>query len=186
MEDLYSVLGVTEKASSEEIKKAYRTLAFKYHPDRNAGNAQAEEMFKKVNEAYSVLSDDQKRREYDLSRSNPFAGYQNASGWQQQANTQYTDPFDAFFNFGRQTGNSNYRNYYNYDNYEEPRRRPRYSRKMVKRLLKNSIFQTLASAAVFFFIGRYIFFLSLICLFTFIKGLTDSVSYIGYLLKNDE
>ena len=61
----YEILGVTRNASSEEIKKVYRTLARKYHPDRNPGNKAAEEKFKDINEAYEVLSDGSKRSQYD-------------------------------------------------------------------------------------------------------------------------
>jgi curved DNA-binding protein len=61
----YSVLGVDKSASSEAIKKAYRKLAVKYHPDKNPGDRQAEERFKEVTEAYAVLSDAEKRRQYD-------------------------------------------------------------------------------------------------------------------------
>jgi curved DNA-binding protein len=63
--DYYDLLGVQKTASEEEIKKAYRKLALKYHPDRNPGNKQAEEQFKEINEAYAVLSDKDKRKEYD-------------------------------------------------------------------------------------------------------------------------
>jgi curved DNA-binding protein len=63
----YEMLGVTKNASSAEIKKAYRTLAIKYHPDRNLGNKVAEEKFKDINEAYEVLSDQTRRVQYDQS-----------------------------------------------------------------------------------------------------------------------
>jgi molecular chaperone DnaJ len=63
--DYYSVLGVTREADEEELKKAYRKLALKHHPDRNPGNKQSEERFKEINEAYEVLSNPDKRRQYD-------------------------------------------------------------------------------------------------------------------------
>ena len=64
-EDYYQVLGVDKKASADEIKKAYRKLALKWHPDKNPNNKSAEEKFKKISEAYAVLSDAKKRGEYD-------------------------------------------------------------------------------------------------------------------------
>ncbi|HSE50885.1 MAG TPA: J domain-containing protein [Gemmatimonadales bacterium] len=66
--DFYQLLGVTEKATPEEIKKAYRRLAKKYHPDANPNNTQAAEMFKQISEAHGVLSDADKRKKYDMMR----------------------------------------------------------------------------------------------------------------------
>ena len=63
--DYYEVLGISKSNSSDEIKSAYRKLALKYHPDKNPGDKEAEEKFKEINEAYEVLSDDQKRHQYD-------------------------------------------------------------------------------------------------------------------------
>ena len=67
--DYYKTLGVTKGASADDIKKAYRKLARKYHPDANEGDAKAEERFKEISEAYNVLSDDKRRKEYDEART---------------------------------------------------------------------------------------------------------------------
>src|SRR5437588_370439 len=67
--DYYKVLGVPKDAAAADIKKAYRKLARQYHPDANKGDAAAEEKFKEISEAYDVLSDDKRRKEYDEARS---------------------------------------------------------------------------------------------------------------------
>lgn len=77
--DYYKILGVDRKASDDEIKRAYRKLALRYHPDRNAGDKQAEEKFKEINEAYQVLSDPEKRARYEqLGES--YTRYQQRGG----------------------------------------------------------------------------------------------------------
>lgn len=89
--DYYKILGVDKTASQDEIKKAYRKLAIKYHPDKNAGNKQAEEKFKEINEANEVLSDAAKRKKYDELGEN-WKYYQQSGGqsqdfdWSQYAN----------------------------------------------------------------------------------------------------
>jgi molecular chaperone DnaJ len=79
MKDFYSILGVSQDASKEDIKKAYKNLAKKYHPDVNSGNKAAVDKFKEVTEAYEVLSDDEKRSKYDRLKSSGFSGYGNGN-----------------------------------------------------------------------------------------------------------
>ncbi|MBQ7202041.1 DnaJ domain-containing protein [Candidatus Saccharibacteria bacterium] len=96
--DYYEVLGVSKNASDDEIKKAYRKLAIKYHPDKNPGNKEAEEKFKEISEAHEVLSDKQKRARYDQFG---HAGVGGAGGGAYGGN-----PFaGGNFNFNGQTFN---------------------------------------------------------------------------------
>lgn len=98
MENYYDILGVPKTATPEEIKKAYRKLAIQYHPDKNGGNLEAEEKFKKISEAYSVLSDDSKRSQYDQFGQYSYNGYN-------QETTQNYGPFgSAYGPFGSQSG----------------------------------------------------------------------------------
>jgi len=80
--DYYQTLGVGKEASQEDIKKAYRKLARKYHPDLNPGDKSSEEKFKEINEAYAVLGDDKKRAEYDKGGTFNFEGFEGFKGFE--------------------------------------------------------------------------------------------------------
>ena len=99
--DYYEVLGLQKGASEEEIKKAFRKMALKYHPDRNPGDKEAEEKFKEVNEAYSVLSDPDKKNKYDrfgFAGVDPNAGFggAGAGGFGGGFGGGFDDIFSAF------------------------------------------------------------------------------------------
>jgi len=116
-QDLYTILGVSKTASDQEIKKAYRRLALQYHPDKNKGNKEAETKFKEINQAYEVLSDGQKRAQYDqfgAAGAQGFGGggYGGAQGFDPN-NVDFSqfgdmggfaDIFETFF--GQQGGRS--------------------------------------------------------------------------------
>ena len=91
--DYYEVLGVERNASADDIKKAYRKLALKYHPDRNPGDKDAEEKFKEAAEAYGVLSDENKRARYDQFG---FSGVDGASGFGGAGGFSMEDIFEQF------------------------------------------------------------------------------------------
>ena len=95
MKDYYDVLGIHKTASVTEIKKAYRKLAIKYHPDKNPGNSEAEKKFKEISEAYEVLSDNSKRQQFDTYGMNAFSQTSQRTPF---AATMFTNPFDLFEN----------------------------------------------------------------------------------------
>lgn len=99
--DFYRVLGVDRSVSQPELKKAYRKLARQYHPDSNSGDAAAEAQFKEVSEAYSVLSDEQQRKEYDQVRAMGSGARFTAGGAGQQGG--FEDVFGNLFGAGTRT-----------------------------------------------------------------------------------
>ncbi|MBN8576755.1 MAG: molecular chaperone DnaJ [Cyclobacteriaceae bacterium] len=118
--DYYEILGITKSATPEEIKKAYRKVAIQYHPDKNPGNKEAEEKFKEAAEAYEVLSDTEKRAQYDrFGHQRPGGGFRGHDMNMEDIFSQFGDifgggsPFDSFFGGGggrsRQRKGSNLR-----------------------------------------------------------------------------
>ena len=151
MKNYYEVLGISKTASSDEIKKAYRNLAFKYHPDRNSGDKAAEEKFKEINEAYDVLSDEKKRADYDSfgTSNSHYSGTNNSYN----RNNDFTNE-ETFWNwFNGNTSNSygnnnTYRNYY-YQSTNSYNKKEDY-------VSKKSLFKTLLYKILQVFVGLFL------------------------------
>src|ERR1043165_9261005 len=111
--DYYEVLGVQKNATEQELKKAYRQMALKYHPDKNPGNKEAEEKFKEAAEAYEVLSDGDKRHRYDQFGHSGVSGNGGFNGGGMSMEDIFShfgsvfgedSPFESFFGGGGRGG----------------------------------------------------------------------------------
>lgn len=171
MNNYYDILGVQKTATNDEIKKAYRNLAFKYHPDRNPGDKAAEEKFKQISAAYEVLGDEAKRRQYD-------SGNYSSNAYNQQ-NTQntYQDFYNNFYNRANTQYHYEYRNPYQ----QEEDYTPGTWKDYVGQILVKSV-QTLVGITFFRF-SYFIPFGFIICIGVISNGITGVVKGIKGLLR---
>ncbi len=196
MSNYYDILGVSKTATADEIKKAYRTLAFKYHPDRNPGNAEAEEKFKQISAAYDVLSDESKRRQYDMGYStDSYSSSQTAGNQQYQRQYQYTysnpfgdDNFWEWFNSAQfrsrnqQTQNTN--NYYNqYDYSNRASNEPETKRDYFSQLFLKAL-QTFVGFTFFRFSWIIIPFGPIICIGVIVNGISGVIKALKGLFRS--
>ena len=196
MSNYYETLGVAKTATADEIKKAYRTLAFKYHPDRNPGNAEAEEKFKQISAAYDVLGDEAKRRQYDMGYStDSYSSSQTAGNQQYQRQYQYTysnpfgdDNFWEWFNSAQfrsrnqQTQNTN--NYYNqYDYSNRASNEPETKRDYFSQLFLKAL-QTFVGFTFFRFSWIIIPFGPIICIGVIVNGISGVIKSLKGLFRS--
>ena len=193
MSDYYEILGVPKTATADEIKKAYRTLAFKYHPDRNQGNAAAEEKFKQISQAYDVLGDEAKRRNYDLGGYADNYSYQSNSAGNQQYQRQYqytySNPFgddnfwewfnNAQFRSRNQQAQNTQHQYSNYDySQEDNQSRGAYFSTFILKAL-----QTLVGFMFFRFSWFIIPFGPIICIGVIVNGVSGVIKSLKGMFK---
>ena len=179
MNDYYQILGVSKNATTDEIKKAYRNLAFKYHPDRNPGDKAAEEKFKQISAAYDVLGDEAKRKNYDLGGYSESA-YSNANSnaqYQRQYQYTYQNPFGDE-NFWQWFGGANRQNaanqnnsQQNYNQHYDSQDYKKRTKSSYKSMLFSKSLQTLV-ALLMFRISFSIPFGFFICLGVMINGIS--------------
>lgn len=189
MKDYYEILGVQKTATGDEIKKAYRNLAFKYHPDRNAGNKEAEERFKQITEAYDVLGDEKKRNEYDRYgfQSNTYSDYNSSYQNSYNSNAYQSNAYeseDAFWDwFNNESARQNYQKQYYQSSYSNYRNNKSYTKFDITINFLLKIFQIFMG---FFLIKILIWFFPfgpLVCLGIIINGFSGAINSLR-MLKN--
>ena len=190
MEDLYQVLGVEKSASAEDIKKAYRNLAFKYHPDRNNGDTAAEEKFKKINQAYDVLGDESKRRQYDMYGSTSYSqSADGGNGSSYYGNYGYgygqpESPEEAKYSRQRSSNTAEKdsgTHTYTYT-YTKRKGSEKITRKEAFAMLLTGALQALAGFAILRLIVL-LFPLNILCLIWAVKGVTKAINSLRYIFK---
>lgn len=171
MSDYYEILGIPRDAGQDQIKKAYRELALKYHPDRNPDNPVAEEKFKKLSQAYSVLGDPVKKDQYDLG------GYQDEGAAQNQWRRPSENPWAAYGQenpWGQQT--------WTWTSYNSGQN-VQWTRKEAFELLLRSLLSLLAGVVLFRFSFFFGIFGILICLGVIGRGLMNTLRAIKLLFS---
>ncbi len=182
MSDYYETLGVSRDAGQDQIKKAYRELAFKYHPDRNSGDSGAEEKFKRINEAYSVLGDPAKKSRYDLGGyadtasqwggasqgQNPFGQQGSDPRWTGQYTWNWYGPFGSSGSWG-----------------ERPTYRP-YTKQEIYEMLVRGVATTVLGVLLFRFSLWFGIFGLLICVGSIGRGLMNTLRAIRLLFSMKE
>jgi DnaJ-class molecular chaperone len=189
VEDFYVTLGVSKTATADEIKKAYRNLAFKYHPDRNPGDKAAEDKFKAINAAYSVLGDETKRAQYDRygSAANEFNAqnqYQQQYARGSSDNGTY-DSEDAFWQwFGGNAQNTGYdqKRY----TYTWSDRNSSETKDELHSQLYSKIMQAFFGGVMCSFLAPFLPLVSFICFFVTINGIVGTVKAVIGLIRLDK
>ncbi len=156
MTDLYECLGVSKSAQADEIKKAYRDAALKYHPDRNPGDKVSEDKFKEISAAYAILGDETKRREYDMYGSaDAYANAQRSSYNQSYGQNPFGDSFWEWYSQGaRSEGNQQQqyqRTYYTYRSNPTPMTMSDYVLSLIRYALTLILGLSLFRFAIFLF-----------------------------------
>ena len=194
MKDYYDVLGISKTAGQEDIKKAYRNLAFKYHPDRNPNDKAAEEKFKEISQAYAVLSDTKKKSEYDVHSSAFSYGQSGTSGAyesfygdygqarQQEQGFESEEAFWQWFSAAAHESTSRTHRYYYGDE------RYRKTHKATKKDLWVSFFGKVGQAFAGLFLFKYLFwffpFGPIICIGLIVSGSTGALNILRVLLNS--